>query len=263
MTPETRIVLAVASAAAAGAAYALLRQAGGREWGGWALPVSAAVLFGGIGFALDLPDWAVIGGVVLGPALAHAAFRSRMEDAARRIDLLEIPKSGLRLRRIPDYSGKYAAIWNAAYGPEASCPPGTADPLVIALSFIRSGDEYEVDLHAEPAKPLSGKLLAHHRAAGGEFTSLVKTDPIESMLGLPDWVCLRSDPADFAFQVMDAKTAALIVEVLNFRGPGREIFLHAEGPRVRVGASAVFTESELRALLPSAALLFARLRLEV
>ncbi|MEK7657457.1 MAG: hypothetical protein AAB412_06845 [Elusimicrobiota bacterium] len=267
--PVASLVLTVLVAAAVGA---LIHAYGGKEYRSWAVPVTGALLFGGVGYAYDLPDWAVIGGFLITPFVFHRTVRSRLDKAARRLPRVELPEEGLTLKRIPDPSGKHVAVWMSVPGEEAPREKGlfptekaigeegglAQAPLIIALDFIgEKDDEYEVVLWTEAPKHLPGELVLHHRDSQGELRSrLSSQNPITGIDGLPFEIEARAFPDEYAFRVLDLRGVSAVAELYSLRTEDREIFVHSLEKSIRVVSTAAFSEEELLRLLKAASVFF-------
>lgn len=271
--PVASLVLTVLAAAVVGV---LLHTYGGKEYRSWAVPVAGALLFGGVGYAYDLPDWAVIGGFLVTPFIFHRTVRSKLDKACRRLPRVEVPDEGLALKRIPDPSGKHVAVWMSSPMEEAPLEKrlfpteqtqgqergGLAQaPLIIALDFIgEKDDEYEVVLWTEASKHLPGELVLHHRDSEGEIRSqLSSRNPITGIEGLSYEIEARAFPDEYAFRVLDMRGVSAVAELYSMRTEDREIFVHALEKKVRIVSTAAFTQEELGRLLKTAAVFFRKI----
>jgi len=252
-----KIALALLSLAAAAAAYALIRRLADREMQSWAGPAASAVAWGGIDFAFDLPWWVTVVGFVLVCVVIHYILRSKLEEKASKVDRVDVPRSGLVMRRVPDPSNRHVALWTSA--PEKDGEPQAGPPLNIALSFVgETEDEYEVVLWAQTPRELPGAFLAHHGSAVGDFKVLLDTEPVTGIMGQPLWLCVRASPSDYAFRLLDFRTLSIVIDIVNFRSAEREVYIYFQGHKMGIGSTRVFGEGELRRLLALAAELFVR-----
>ena len=249
--------LALLGLVLAAAAYCLIRRLADREMQSWAGPVASAVAWGGIDFAYDPPWWVTLVGFVIVCVVIHYFLRSKLRDKAWQVDKVEVPRAGLSLRRVPDPSNRYVALWTSA--PAIDGTPQARPPLNIALSFVgETEDEYEVVLWAQTPREMPGSFLAHYGGAVGDFKVLLDTEPVTGILGQPTWLCVRASPSDYAFRLLDFKTLSVVIDIINFRSAEREVYIYLQGHKMGIGSTRVFGEGELRRLLPLAAELFLR-----
>lgn len=234
--------------AAAGAAYFLLLRFGGRGWRSWAGPAASAIAWWAIDSAYGPPWWVTLAGFLGVCVLIHRFVRGRQEVEARRVDSVEVSSLKMTLRRVQ--SGKHVGVW-------ASEPRG----LDLTLDFVGAAeDQYEVILWTTAEKGLPGALLVHHYDAPKDVQGLLKAGLVGGLPGLPGWMCVRGEPADCAFDLLDARTLDLLVGILGLRSRGREVYAFFQGRGLHIASTGVFTEGELRRLLALAAELFQRIR---
>ncbi|MFH1725677.1 MAG: hypothetical protein ABII00_13795 [Elusimicrobiota bacterium] len=252
--PENPLVILALSAVGAAAIGGSLYKSGNREAGTWAVPVGAAVLIGGAGYALYLPNWLVVGVFLTVLFLFHRTVRGRLLRAARGIGEVAVPELELVLRRLPEPEGKKAvAVWSSGEGPE---------PLDMSLDFVgEAEDEYSVILSAEAPRFRPGVLVIHDRRASGECLRVLRErEPVVDLKGQAADMVVRSLPVDYAFGVLDLRTLAALQDIFELRTEKRELYVHVSGRYMRVISSAIFREDELRTLVARAAVVFERVR---
>lgn len=239
-----------------------LQAYGGARARSWAVPAGSAVLLGGLGHIYELPGWAVVGAFLVVPYFLHRAARRRLESAARSIDRLKVGDAVV-LRRIPDPTGRCAALWTSV--PEqpraavaALAGPQARPPLVVGLEFVGEGeDEYSVVLRAEVPGARPGVLFAHHLDAQvAPPAGLEGREPVQELPGMPAGVVVLAEPMDFALSLLDIPTLAALAGILSLRGGDREIYVLLNGPDLRVVSTEVYGAEELRVLLAAAARVF-------
>jgi len=229
-----------------------LHYLGGEEGRSWAVPAASFVLFLGVDRFYDVPTWAVVAGFVVTTSLFSAILRSRQREAAHKATKVDAGPEGLKLRRVPDYSGKFVGVWTTVPEGPAPVPAKEGESrFTLYLSFEGVGqDEYRVLLRGVSPRAKAGALTAWSAESGQG------PEPNEQeVTGLPSQpfdLRLSAKPLDFAFQLADIAFLAGLQEVLSLRRPARALRIHVQGAELAIASSAVFSEQEIPSLLRAA-----------
>ena len=251
----TAALLALLSLAAAAGLYFGLERWGGPDLRGWAAPAAAALAAGGVGQALSLPSWVTVGAFFGALFIFHKKARQRLAAEAAAVGVLEAPEAGWRLEPMPAPPGAGVAAWTCR---EASDP----DPVVFALEYEgEKEDETKTFLLTKAARFRAGVLVAHRAGSGGEAAKLLsEREGVAELTGQTDSVAIRCVPADFAFALLDIKTLGALQELIELSRPDRDLYLHVNGPELRVVCEGMPGREDISRMLAKASVLAARLR---
>ncbi|MBI4423787.1 MAG: hypothetical protein HY554_08675 [Elusimicrobia bacterium] len=260
--------MAAAAAAAGGGAARL----GGRTGRHYAVAISAAVMIVGLDLAYELPLYAYLSGILLAPFMYHRGVRSRLTAAAAALAPIELPELGIRLRRTADKDPRRIGVWSAerledraAAGevPIVALPaglqvlaPGT-EPASLVLTLEFEGeldDDYQIALSGEASRPVAGKLALLHRQSVGHFTEIFEEYPeVDNLPGMEPWMLIRSEPADFAFQLLDPNGLQTLHALFSLQSEERQMYTVIDGKDIHVVATRTFDAEELKTLLAAGA----------
>ncbi|MBI5595279.1 MAG: hypothetical protein HY928_04235 [Elusimicrobia bacterium] len=249
------VLLALLSLAAAAGLYFGMERWGGPELRGWAAPGAAALAAGGVGQALGLPSWATVGAFLGAMFIFHKKARQRLAAEAEAVGKLAVPEAGWLLEPLPSPGGACIASWSCRDGADP-------DPVVFALEYEgEKEEEAKTFLLARATRFRAGVLVAHRPGSDGEAARLLsERESVSELTGQTDSVVIRCVPPDFAFAVLDIKTLGALQELIGLSRPERSLYLHVNGPELRVVCEGMPGREDIRAMLTRAAVVAARLR---
>lgn len=250
-------------------AVALIMRRFGREGRHYSIAGAGAALILGLDYAYGLPLYAYLAGILLAPFVYHRGVKKRLEKALSAMAPIELPDLGIRLIRCPDGSGKYLAMWRAeAMEKEqstvdtgsimarpsivAETAAGTLpESLLMALEFEgEMDDDYDIILSGDAPKGLSGQLMLCHRESVGSFTHIHEEhQEIANIPGAEAWMRVRSEPAGYAFRLLDARAFEVLYELFSLQSEERQMYAVIEGDKARIVATRTFDADELSKLV--------------
>jgi hypothetical protein len=125
---------------------------GNRTVGSWAMPIAGAILFGGIGYTFNIPDWLIVGGFLATPLVFHKNVKDQLKSSAKSLGRLKLSEERGELIAPPfqpDAPATRLGYWELA--PDRSS--------VLTLDFKGAEDEeYQVILAGQAGKGHSGVL---------------------------------------------------------------------------------------------------------
>ena len=247
-------IVALSLAGAAGLYFGMTRW-GGPELRGWAAPGAAALVCGGVGHVLNLPSWLTVGAFLGALFFLNKKARERLASEARAVGSVQVKELDMALEPMPTPAGNRVAAWSGRDGKDP-------DPVVFTLEYAgEKEEELEVTLAAVAARFRPGVLAAHRAGAGGAAAALLAgCEPLTGLAGQTDELVLRCLPPDFGFAVLDLKTLSAIQELNQLARPDREVYLHANGPELKVVCQGLPGREDIRRMLTRAAIVAARLR---
>ncbi|MBI3299735.1 MAG: hypothetical protein HYZ75_16335 [Elusimicrobia bacterium] len=249
------LLAGVLGLAAAAGLYVGLNRWGGAELRGWAAPGAAAVAAGSLGHALNLPSWVTVG-VFLGALfLFHKKARERLAAEAAAVGAVRAEGTGWLLEPMPTPPGATVGGW--------SCRDGSdPEPVVFTLEYEGQKEEdFKTILFSRSKRFRPGLLVAHRAKAEGDAAKIMaEREEIGGLPGQDDAVTLRATPPDYAFALLDFKTLNAVQELLQASRAGREVYLHLNGPELRVVCEGMPGREDIAFLLAKAAVLSQRLR---
>ncbi|MFH2204751.1 MAG: hypothetical protein ABIJ96_16680 [Elusimicrobiota bacterium] len=243
------LVMAVMGAAAVGGGMFYF---GGRTVRSWAVPIGCAILYGGVGYAFQLPAWLVVLGFLATPIVFHKNPRSRLQASLRACAYVELDGEASTLRAETDLSGKYMGVWTLM--PEKD--------LQIRLEFVGAEDEdFRVLVSSYSENAPKGILSCHTPDSRlGPDPMLAEKEPLSGLPGLTPDIVVRALPEDHGFTLLDIRTLAALSDILSLRTKARDIHVHISGPQMKIESTEVFDSKELETLLIGAATLFKKVR---
>ncbi|TBR21108.1 hypothetical protein EPO15_11065 [bacterium] len=251
----TALLVAAAGVGAAAALYWGLMRFGGPDLRGWAVPGSAALACAALGLAFRLPSWLTIGLFFGALFVLNRKARQRLAAEAEAVKTLALPELGWEFAPFPVPEGGPVAAW--------SCRDAVdADPVVLSLDYQGEKEEDSlttVTTRAARFKP--GLLVAHRPGAGAAAAGQAgERDPVEGLEGQPPGVVLRCMPGDYAFAFCDLRTLSVLADALELARADREVYVHVNGPEVKVACQGLPGREDIKRLLVCAAVLAARQR---
>ena len=169
---------------------------------------------------------------------------------------VKVAELGMALEPMPTPAGgNRVAAWSGRDGKDS-------DPMVFTLEYAgEKEEELEVTLAAVAARFRPGVLVGHRSGAGGVPAALLaEREPVSGLTGQTDALVLRCLPPDFGFAVLDLKTLSAIQELNELARPDREVYLHANGPELKVVCKGLPGREDIARMLSRAAVIAARLR---
>lgn len=249
------VFLALLSLAAAAGLYFALERWGGPDLRGWAAPGAAALAAGGVGQSLGLPSWATVAAFLGALFVFHKKARQRLAAEAAAVGPVEASGTGWRLEPMPAPPGAGVAAWTCR---DAADP----DPVIFSLEYEGDKeDEAKTFLLTKAARFRAGVLVAHRTGAGGEAAKILsEREAVGELTGQTDSVAIRCVPPDFAFAFLDIKTLGALQELVELSAPDRDLYLHLNGPELRVVCEGMPGREDIARMLEKSAVLAARLR---
>ncbi len=250
-------------------AVAFIMRRFGREGRHYSIAGAGAALILGLDYAYGLPLYAYLAGILLAPFLYHRGVKKKLQAALAAMSAVELPELGIRMIRCPDGSGKYIAMWRAEAMDKEDSTADTASimaaPSVVAESAAGSlpqsllmalefegemDDDYDIILSGDAPKGLSGQLMIGHRESVGSFTGIHEDhQDVENIPGIEAWMKVRSEPAGYAFRVLDARAFDILHELFSMQSEERQMYTVIEGDKIRVVATRTFDAEELTKLV--------------
>lgn len=249
VTPQTWPAVAASVVTAAGVRYGMGRF-GNRTVRSWATPLGGAILFGGIGYAFDLPDWLVIGGFLTTPMVFYKNIKAQQRGAALACSPLQLPEGKGTLVSPKVSTGTGLGVWEHEPGHR----------MRLALEFVGEEDEeYRVVLRGQLVKAPKGVLSCHAPGSTLELDPNLKDrEALSGLPGLTAGMEVRALPQDYGFELLDLEVLSALGEILNLGTKTRHIHFHLSGPRLRVISTEIFGADELEVLLINTAVVLTR-----
>lgn len=251
----TAVLVAAGGLAAAAALYAGLMRWGGPDLRGWAAPGAAALACAGLGLAFRLPSWLTIGLFFGALFLLNRKARQRLAAEAAAVGGVALPDLGWELAPVPMPEGGPVAAWSCRDAQDA-------EPVVLRLDYAGEKEEDIISTLTSRAPRFKPGLLVAYRPGAGTAAAgpALGRDPVEGLEGQPSGVVLRCLPPDYAFAFCDLKTLSVLADVLELARPTREVYVHVNGPELKVVFSGLPGREDIRRALAGAAVLAARQR---
>lgn len=248
--------------------YVVMRRFG-REGRHYSVAGAGAALILGLDYAYGLPLYAYLAGILLAPFVYHRGVKKRLHAALADMGPVQLPDLGIRLVRCPDGSDKYLAMWRAEpleqeqsaadTGSILARPTAVSEveqgslpsSLLVALEFEgEMDDDYDIILSGDAPKGLSGQLMLCHRESVGSFTHIHEEhQEVENVPGAEAWMCVRSEPAGYAFRLLDARVFEILHELFEMQSEERQMYTVIEGDKIRVVSTRTFSPDELERLV--------------
>lgn len=248
-------LISLSGLAAAAGLYFGLNRWGGPDLRGWAAPGAAALAAGALGQGLNLPSWVTVGLFLGALFLFHKNALKRLTAEAEAVGVVLSEGAGWKLEPMPSPPGATVGAWACRDGQDP-------DPVVFSLEYEGQKEEdFKTILLSRSTRFKGGLMVAHRAGAAGEAAQLVTgREPISELPGQDDAVVFRAVPPDYAFAVLDLKTLNAIQELIQLSRAEREVYLHLNGPELRVVCEGMPGREDIALMLSRAATVSARLR---
>ncbi|TPW20650.1 MAG: hypothetical protein FD126_1478, partial [Elusimicrobia bacterium] len=166
-----------------------------------------------------------------------------------------LPDLGLELAPVPVPEGGPVAAWSCRDAKDS-------DPVVLTLDYQGEKEEdYLSTVTSRSPRFRPGLLVAHRPGAGKTAAGqAADRDPVEGLEGQPSGVVLRCLPPDYAFAFCDLNTLSVLADVLELGRADREVYVHVNGPELKVAYHGLPGREDIKVLLTCAAVLAARQR---
>lgn len=247
----------------------IMRQCG-REARHYAIAGAGAAMILGMDYAYGLPLYAYLAIIFLAPFLYHRGVRTRLKALISKMEPIDLSELSIRLVRCPEGASNYLAMWRAEHIDKTAeeqqlessiiaAPSIVAETaagalpesLLIALEFEgEMDDDYDVILTGDAPKGLSGQLMLCHREAVGAFTHVHEEhQEVGSVNGAEAWMCIRSNPPGYAYQLLDAPALEMLHELFALQNDSRQMYTVVEGDKIRIVSTRTFNAEELRTFI--------------
>lgn len=241
-------------AGAAGLYWGLMRY-GGPDLRGWAAPGAAALACAGLGLAFHLPSWLTIGLFFGALFILNRKARQRLAAEAEAVGAVTLSEPALELMPVPVPEGGPVAAWSCRDAKDT-------DPVVLTLDYQGEKEEDTLSTVTTRSPRFRPGLLVAHRPGAGKTAAgqAAERDPVEGLEGQPSGVVLRCLPPDYAFAFCDLNTLSVLADVLELGRADREVYVHVNGPELKVAYHGLPGREDIKRLLSCAAVLAARQR---
>lgn len=248
------LIAAGGLAAAAGLYWGLMRY-GGPDMRGWAAPGAAALACAGLGQGFHLPSWLTIGLFFAALFILNRKARQRLAAEAAAVGRLSLPEQGWEFAPFPLPEGGPVAAWSCRDAQDK-------EPVILTLDYQGEKEEDSLATVTTRSPRFKPGLLVAHRPGAGKAAAgqAAEKDPVEGLEGQPPGVVVRCMPSDYAFAFCDLKTLSVLADALELARADREVYVHVNGPEVKVACQGLPGREDIKRLLVCAATLAARQR---